>query len=52
MQNLCGGAFGVVGADGKIGHFIDIVREWVYVMRIRFADKVMNVQGSVHCHLK
>jgi hypothetical protein len=36
----------------KIGHFIDIVREWVHVMWIRYAGGLMGVQGRVHCHVK
>jgi hypothetical protein len=28
MQNLCGSMFVVLGAGGKIGHFIDMSENW------------------------
>jgi hypothetical protein len=52
MQNLCGSVFVVIGAGGKIGHLIEIVREWVHVMWICFAGGVMCVQGRDHCQVK
>jgi hypothetical protein len=49
MQNLCGSMFVVLGAGGKIGHFIDIVGNG-YMSR--FASGIMSVQGRDHCHVK